>query len=124
MADIASLLDQTLRAAGVPIIGVSIGVIADRATWQVQYDPSASGAQQAQGESIRATFDVNAPAVVNAELDRQSIQAAAQTVQKANCALMLDVKLNRRLTAADAPTVLAMFDQWKVYYKFIVNNGL
>jgi hypothetical protein len=124
MADLAALLDQTLRAAGIPIVGVSIGVVNDRATWQVQYDAAATDAQKTQGESIRATFDATAPAVTSAQLDRDATNAAAETKIKADCALMLDVKLNRRLTAADAPTVQAMFDQWKTYYKFIVNNGL
>lgn len=124
MADVATLLDQTLRAAGVPIVGVSIGVVNDRATWRVQYDPSANDAQQAQGESIRATFDATAPAVTSAQLDRDAASAIGAKVIEALCALMLDVKLNRRLTAADAPTVRAMFDQAQTYYKFIVNNGL
>src|SRR4051812_46812088 len=99
MADIAALLDQTLRAAGVPIIGVSIGVINDRSTWQVQYTDAATDPQKAQGESIRATFDSTAPAVTAAQLDRDAASAIGMTGAKALCALMLDVKLNRRLTA-------------------------
>jgi hypothetical protein len=122
MADIASLLDATLRAAGIPIIGVSIGVVADRTTWQVQYADTATDPQKAQGESIRATFDVNAPAVTSAQLDRDADTALASA--KATCALVLDSELGRALTAADGPAVRAKFAKYRTYYKFIVNNGL
>jgi hypothetical protein len=122
MADIASLLDQTLRAAGVPIVGVSIGVVNDRATWVVQYADTATAAQQTQGESIRATFDATAPAVTSAQLDRDADSALASA--KATCALVLDTELGRALTAADAPAVRAKFTKYRTYYKFIVNNGL
>jgi hypothetical protein len=33
---LAQYLDQALKAANVPIVGVSIGDVADRATWNVQ----------------------------------------------------------------------------------------
>ena len=121
--NVAQLLDATLRAQGIPIIGVRIGVEADRATWVVQYDPSATDAQKAFGETIRATFDANAPAVQSAQLDRDA-DAALMTAAKAFCAVLVDSELGRALTAADAPTVRAKFTKFKTYYKFIVNNGL
>lgn len=124
MDDTARLLDQTLRSQGIPILGVTIGIVNDRATWIVQYDGSASAAQLSAGESIRATFDATAPAVVTADVDRQSTQAVSGTAVKAMCALVLDASLNRRLTQADIPTVQAMFNRYQTYFKFIVNNGL
>lgn len=124
MTDVAALLDATLRAQGVPIIGVSLGVIADRTTWIVQYADTVTGAQQATGENIRATFDANAPAVVAAQLDRDAQSVQAMPMAKALCALILDQKLNRRLTQADIPAVQALFPLAVTYYKFIINNGL
>src|SRR5262245_3677207 len=47
-------LDQALRAAGIPIIGVSSGTPPT-----VQYDPSATPAQITQGNTIAASFDMN-----------------------------------------------------------------
>lgn len=122
MTDTAALLDLTLRAAGIPIIGVSIGIVNDRATWLVQYADTATDPQKAQGESIRATFDVNAPAVTAAQLDRDADTALASA--KATCALMVDSELGRALTAADGPAVRAKFTKYRTYFKFIVNNGL
>lgn len=124
MADVAALLDATLRSQGIPILGVSIGVIADRATWVVQYADTATAAQQTSGETIRATFDANAPAVVAAQVDRDAQSVENVPALKAMCALILDQKLNRRLTAADIPAVQALFPLAITYYKFIVNNGL
>jgi len=36
MNNVASRLDVALKAAGVSVVGVSIGVISDRRTWRVQ----------------------------------------------------------------------------------------
>lgn len=52
----AALLDTALKAAGIPILGVSIGTD-DRATWTIQYDPSATKAQLVQGATLLQTFD-------------------------------------------------------------------
>lgn len=62
MATIAELVDTTLRAAGVPIIGVSLGSESDRTTWSVQFDPSATAAQRTQAASILASVVVDAAA--------------------------------------------------------------
>lgn len=124
MADTAALLDATLRAAGIPIVSVSLGSLGDRSTWVVQYADTATDPQKAQGESIRATFDATAPAVTSAQLDRDASAAVNMAMAKALCALILDQKLNRRLTAADIPAVQALFPLAQTYYKFIINNGL
>jgi hypothetical protein len=62
MATVAEIVDSTLRAAGIPIVGVSIGTEADRLTWSVQFDPSATSAQRTQAASILATVAVDATA--------------------------------------------------------------
>lgn len=52
MEDIA-LIDQALRAAGIPIVSVELrrGVVA------VQYDPTATDAQRQQGDALVAGWD-------------------------------------------------------------------
>jgi hypothetical protein len=81
--DTATLLDQTLRAQGIPIAGVSIGTLADRATWKVQYDASATAQQKTDGAALVATFDPAAPAVVTAQQDREAMGDVDQKVLRA-----------------------------------------
>lgn len=46
-------LDTAIRAV-CPILGVSVGDPADRTTWRVDYDPSATDAQKAAAEQVVA----------------------------------------------------------------------
>lgn len=57
-------LDRAIKAAGVPIVSVSVGDQANRATWTVQ--PSIL---QAAAQPTIDAFNVNAPAHADAELD-------------------------------------------------------
>ena len=63
---IAERLDAALRAAGIPLTGVSIGDPANRATWRVQ-PAELQGAAQATIDA----FDPEDPALLAAELDAQ-----------------------------------------------------
>lgn len=121
--DLAAYLDQQLRAQGIPILGVSLVSFTDRAGWIVQFAPTATTAQKQAAQQLLATIAIDPASITAATVDQESLNAMS-TVAKALCALMLDVKLNRRLTAADIPAVQAMFAQAQTYYKFIVNNGL
>lgn len=64
---VAERLDRALRAAGIPIGGVSVGSDGDRATWAIRYDPSATTQQQTDGETLRQTFDPQSPTAIDAE---------------------------------------------------------
>lgn len=44
-------------AAVAPIIGVSIGIVAEKATWQITFHPAATSAQRADAQGIMAMFD-------------------------------------------------------------------
>jgi hypothetical protein len=123
MPDLAAYLDQQLRAQGIPIVGVSVVVTSDRASWVVAFDPAATDAQKAQAQTVLNTIATDPPSITAATVDGDAL-AAMSTVAKALCALMLQVKLNRPLTTADIPQVQAMFADARKYYKFIVNNGL
>ena len=66
MINIAGRLDAVLKAAGLAITGVSIGDLANKATWLVQ----PPGFQAAAQPHIDA-FDVNDPAHDSATLTRE-----------------------------------------------------
>jgi len=52
----AELLDQQLRAAGVPITGVSIGNDADKGTWHIRFEPGVTPEQEATAAGIVAAY--------------------------------------------------------------------
>jgi hypothetical protein len=52
---LASELDEALRAAGIPIIGVAL-VNGDRSKWRVDCDASATQAQKAAAATLIAAF--------------------------------------------------------------------
>ena len=54
---IATALDRALRAAGIPIDGVSVGRPDDRKTWVVQFAEWASKADQQRAQDILEAFD-------------------------------------------------------------------
>jgi hypothetical protein len=70
----AAIVDHALRAAGIPIVGVSLGDLTDRSTWRVQFDPAATPTQQAQAATILATVAIDAPA----QTAQARIEAQAQ----------------------------------------------
>ena len=86
MATVASLVDRALRTAGIPILGVSIGVVSDRGTWAVQFDPSATPAQRTTAASILASVAVDAAAQTAA--DQQNAQAAVDAYTSADLAML------------------------------------
>lgn len=119
--DPATLLDLYLRAAGIPILGVSIPTLADRSTWIITFDPSATPTQRTQAASLVQTFD---PTDQTPATNAAASGAVAVPVVKALLATLLDQKLGRTLTTADGPALQALFTKTVGYYKFIVNNGL
>ena len=58
MENIAAALDETIRAAGVDIVGVSIGTADDKTSWTVQ--PSDL---QGEAQPVIDAFDIEAHAV-------------------------------------------------------------
>ena len=66
----AARLDAAIRAAGVPIVGVSIGDPADKATWKV-HPPEL----QASAQPTIDAFNGNDPAHVTAEMATAVTQA-------------------------------------------------
>lgn len=65
--DVAAYLDSQLRAAGIPIIGVSLTSIDDRAGWRVLYAPEATDDHRAQAETLLQTITVDAATLTSAD---------------------------------------------------------
>ena len=63
MASVAAIVDRALKAAGIPLDGVSIGDPANRATWTVQFPAAASAAQRTQAAALLLTIAIDAPAL-------------------------------------------------------------
>lgn len=66
----AGWLDRAIKAAGVPITGVSIGDQADRTTWRVH-----PATLQAAAQPTIDAFDPTDPAHVTADLDAAILRA-------------------------------------------------
>jgi len=58
MVNIAARLDTLLRAASIPIHGVSIGRRNDPTSWRIGYTVDATEPQRRAGDAILAAFDV------------------------------------------------------------------
>jgi hypothetical protein len=87
MADVAGRLDRALRAAGVAIVGVSIGDPATKATWKVQ-PPTL----QAQAQPTIDAFDPNAQSVIDAELTAAAVLTSREKDILAMCAVVVRAK--------------------------------
>lgn len=77
--DVAAYLDQQLRAAGIPIVGVKVLAGPDRTGWIVEYLPAATPAQKATAANLLASVAVDGPTLVDAdakvELDSKVLKA-------------------------------------------------
>lgn len=72
----AQQLDAAIREV-CPIVGVSIGDKSDKATWRIDFDDAASGAQKVAALDVVAAFDVNSRPTPQTISDRQFFQQLA-----------------------------------------------
>lgn len=113
-------LDRALRAAGVPIVGVSIGKAADKSTWRIDFDASATPQQRTQAAQLVATFDPKDPTIV-ASVRTGTATALAQSVQIRAFHLWFFRVMNQRdPTPAEVDAALAQFVQ---AYKDVLSAG-
>lgn len=113
MADLAGRLDRAIRAAGVVIIGVSIGSEADRRTWKVQ--PSN---QQTAAQPTIDAFNPTDPALDTADLDAQ-VTAALDTERLTSAVVWVILRqmfpadtvaqTRTKYTTAARPQIIAAF---------------
>lgn len=71
--DLAAGLTRALARGGIPAVGVSIGVRADRSTWRIDYAPEATAPQRASGAALLQTYDLAADTALNDEDAAQQI---------------------------------------------------
>lgn len=112
---IAAALDRALRAAGIPIDGVTVGSDLDRATWHAIYQAIATTEQRALGDTLIATFDPTAPAVVATEQDM-----SAQRDVEMNVALQAVMRVTWKYLPAGKPTLTAFAQEIKAAYKALL----
>jgi hypothetical protein len=97
------LVDHALKAAGIPIDGVSIGDPANRATWVVSFTAAATPAQKATAATLLTTVDVSAAAqAVQDQLDAQAFIDAWPIWAKAEALAIID-QLNVIRAALPSP---------------------
>lgn len=100
---VATRLDRALRAASIPILGVSVGAEADRSTWSVQYDTFATAQQRTDGENVRLTFDPNSQAAIDAE--KAEFAAALDNNPLVQAVAMLDLEERQKLIVQAGQTL-------------------
>lgn len=101
---VSGRLDRALRAAGIPIIGVSVGSEADRTTWLVQYALSATAQHRTDGEALRVSFDPVAQTASDAEKAELASLADADPLLQALA--QLDFEERQKLTVRAGQTLL------------------
>ena len=123
---IAARLDAALKAAGIPVLGVSIGDPANRATWRLDYAPNATAQQRTDGEALRLAFDPFSQAVLDAELDVLATREATLKDVLATCALIAKTVdpagWNALNQAQKIARVQALAADWKTFRIFVERN--
>lgn len=126
MANEAGRLYRALTATGLPVVSVSIGTVADRATWRVDYAAAATAQQRADGEALKASFDADSVAAVDAEIADSAKKAAAVKDRLADIALMIRYKdpvaWNALTLAQKKAAVQAQQGIWEGMRDFIEKN--
>jgi hypothetical protein len=102
---IPALVDQALRAAGIPIVGVTINDPANRGTWRVTFDPSATPAQITQGNALLATVAIDATGL-HAQ-DQKDAQGEIDAIPIVTKAIVLALVDQLNVIRAALPTPLA-----------------
>lgn len=123
---VAERFDRALRVAGIPIVGVSIGVDADRSTWRIQYDASATAQHRVDGEALRVTFDPFAQSVLDAEVTDRAAVASVDKDRLASYALIaktVDPAGWAALTVAGkVAKVQGLAADWRGFRAFVEKN--
>jgi hypothetical protein len=89
VSTIPVLIDRALRAAGIPIDGVSIGSESDRATWSVSFAASANAQQRAQAQGLLLTIPIDIAAQTLG--DQQDAQIDIDALGRVENAIVLTI---------------------------------
>ena len=69
---LAAQVTRVLQAAGIPIVGVSIGREEDRSSWRINYAPGATAQHRADGAALLTNFDPTSTAFRDVDLDAEA----------------------------------------------------
>lgn len=103
MTNTAAIIDRALRAAGIPIEGVSVGDPAQRATWSVVFAASATAPQRAAAATLLTTVAVDAAAQAGQDQIDAQAQIDAIPIQTKAIVLALIDQLNVIRAALPVP---------------------
>jgi hypothetical protein len=113
--NVAAALDRSLRTAGIPIDGVSIGDPNDRPTWTITFAATATEAQRVEAAEMLAAFDPLDPAHVAEETDALAVGLAdtgeTRAGLRALCGTLLWQRLGRQPTPAEFTAEWVVFRQ-------------
>jgi hypothetical protein len=122
---VAERLDRALRAAGIPIVGVSVGNDADRTTWRIDFQAAATAQHRTDGEALRLSFDPLAQTAVDAETADRAAATAGQKDLLATIALitsLTDVNWGTKTLAQKVAAVRANATSWQTLRAFVEKN--
>jgi hypothetical protein len=122
---VAERLDRALRAAGIPIVGVSVGNDADRTTWRIDFQAAATAQHRTDGEALRLSFDPIAQASIDAETADRAAATAGQKDLLATIALitsLTDVNWGTKTLAQKVAAVRANATSWQTLRAFVEKN--
>lgn len=108
------VVERTLRDAGIPIEGVSLGSLADRSTWRAFYTAAATEPQKAQGDALLLSLDLN-DATVLAE-----VRADLSGVRMNDEALRAIVQALWEAIPAPTMTLLQLRNRILVLYRALI----
>lgn len=114
-------LDRALRLAGIPIGGVSVGTETDRATWRIDYAPSATAQHRVDGDALRLTFDPLSQAAIDAE--KAEFAAALDSNPLVQAIALLDFEERQKFTVQAGQT-LRTLAQCKARIKAVYSSLL
>lgn len=97
MANIAGALDETIRAAGLPLVSVRIGKLDDKTTWSAQLAENATAQQLTAAQAIIDNFDANTPTAADADKSAFANQVTAGLAQIATDLAAIDGATNAQV---------------------------
>lgn len=111
--DLINQVWRSLVMAGLPVVGLSIGVPSDKATWRVDFADTATANDRQRAADLIAAFDRNDPAVI--ALDQDALASVEIDADKALSAL---ARVTYKYLPAGKPATLTAFAQEiKTVYK-------
>lgn len=119
MANEPARLERALKAAGFPVVSVSIGNLNDRATWKVL-----PASLQAAAQATIDAFNANDPTLIAQELSDASLATSRQKEVLTTCAMLVRARIgitawNALTTPQKVTQTLAEADVWQMIRVFI-----